>query len=152
MKVVSKLFSLAVIGVAATSLSVQGHAYTDHPAYIHALEDLRYARGFLDRLTPSDRVDDREQHAIDEIDAAIREIKKASIEDGKDLRDHPPIDAHLKRTDRFHKAEELLDKAHSDVKRDEDNRWAEGLQDRALRHIDEAHHIVGNIIHDWHNE
>lgn len=120
-----------------------------HPAYLHALSDLRYARGFLDRLGPDDAVDNDSMHAIQEIDAAIREIKHASIDDGKDLSDHPKIDAHLAKTDRFHKALELLDKAHSDVKEGESDHSAVGLQDRAMVHIDAAHRSVeaalGNI-------
>jgi hypothetical protein len=113
-----------------------------HPAYLHALSDLRNARGFLDKLGPDDAVDNDSMRAIQEIDAAIGEIKKASIDDGKDLRDHPAIDAHLARTDRFHKALELLDKAHNDVKQGESDRAAVGLQDRALAHIDAAHRSV----------
>lgn len=120
-----------------------------HPAYLHALSDLRYARGYLDKLGPDDAVDNDSMRAIQEIDAAIREIKHASIDDGKDLGDHPKIDAHLAKTDRFHKALELLDKAHSDVKEGESDKAAVGLQDRSLAHIDAAHHSVdaalGNI-------
>jgi hypothetical protein len=113
-----------------------------HPAYLHALTDLRAARGYLDKLGPDDTVDNDSQHAIQEIDGAIGEIKRASIDDGKDLHDHPPIDAHMAKTDRFHKAIELLDKAHSDVKEGESDKVAVGLQDRSLGHIDAAHRSV----------
>ena len=117
-----------------------------HPYYLHALSDLRYARGYLDKLGANDQVDNDSMQAIKEIDAAIGEIKRASIDDGKDLHDHPPIDAHLKRTDRFHKAIELLDKAHNDVSQEEDDAAARGLKDRAIKHIDEAHHSVERAI------
>jgi len=117
-----------------------------HPAYLHALSDLRDARAHLDRLTPSDRLDNEEEHAIAEIDRAIAEIKRASIDDGKDIHDHMPVDAHLDRRGRYHKALELLDKAHNDVAREEDNSFAHGLRDRAIHHIDEAHHIVDHLI------
>jgi hypothetical protein len=60
-----------------------------------------------------------------------------------------PIDAHLKRTDRFHKALELLDRARKDIGREEDDPRARGLRDRALLHIDEAHHIIERIIHNY---
>lgn len=109
-----------------------------HPAYLHSLSDLRTARGYLDKLGPDDTVDNDSMRAIQEIDAAIGEIKRASIDDGKDLRDHPPVDAHLARTDRFHKALELLDKAHNDVAQAEADEGARGLRDRAVRHIDQA--------------
>jgi hypothetical protein len=117
-----------------------------HPAYLHALTDLRHARAHLEKPSPSDRIDNEEQHAIDEIDKAIGEIKHASIDDGKDLNDHPPVDAHMDRRGRFHRALELLDKAHNDIAREEDDSWARGLRDRALHHIDEAHHTVDHII------
>jgi hypothetical protein len=121
--------------------------HSGHPYDLHALDDLRDARAHLARLRPDERIDEDRQRAIDEIDAAIGETKRASIDDGKDLRNHPPIDAHLRRTDRFHKALELLDKAHKDVRHEEDDPYAKGLQDRALRHIDEAHHTVEHIVH-----
>lgn len=117
-----------------------------HPAYLHALGDLRHARAHLDRMTPSEHVDDEQARAIEEIDKAIREIKDAAINDGKDLNDHPPIDEHMDRRGRFHRALELLDKAHEDVAHKEDDPSVRGLRDRALRHIDEAHRIVEHII------
>src|SRR5689334_1323673 len=49
-----------------------------HPAYLHALADLRSARGFLER--PAAVVVKWDEHqAIREIDAAIHEIKQAAI-------------------------------------------------------------------------
>jgi hypothetical protein len=133
-------------GLALALLLLPASAFADtpgkHPYYLHALSDLRNARGFLDKLGPDDAVDNDSMRAIQEIDAAIGEIKRASIDDGKDLHDHPPIDAHLSKTDRFHKALELLDKAHGDVKQAESDRAAVGLQDRALGHIDAAHRSV----------
>jgi len=119
----------------------------EHPAYIHALEDLRYARGLLDRLDDP-KLEADERHAIHEIDAAINEIKLASVDDGKDLADHPPIDAHLKNTDRFHKALELLQKAHNDCSHEEDNPHTQGLQARVIHHIDEGMHAIEHTIQD----
>lgn len=140
-----KLFRAALPAV----LLMAGCAHADmpgrHPYYLHALSDLRDARAHLERLG-NDRVDHAEEHAIHEIDAAINEIKHAAIDDGKDLYDHMPVDQHLSRTDRFHKAEELLDKAHQDVAQEEDSPELRGLQKRALIHIDEAHHAVGHVI------
>jgi tetratricopeptide (TPR) repeat protein len=135
------LFVLAVCG-ALTFADLPG----DHPAYLHALSDLRDARAHLDRLTPSDRLDNEEEHAIREIDAAINEIKHAAIDDGKDLHDHPPIDVNLGRKGRYHKALELLDRAHHDISEREDDRFAHGLRHRALEHIDQAHGIVDRLI------
>jgi len=129
-------FAATFFGGRAQAQQVPG----PHPAYLHALSDLRLARAYLDQLGPNGRVDDREARAIEQIDAAIGEIKRASIDDGKDLRDHQPIDAHLARTDRFHNAERLLGKAHNDLSRAEDVPSSRGLRDRALDHIDRAWH------------
>ncbi len=117
-----------------------------HPAYLHALSDLRDARAHLDRLTPSDRLDSEEEHAIREIDAAIGEIKRAAVDDGKDIGDHMPVDARGGRRGRYHKALELLDRAHHDISEKEDDQFAHGLRHRALQHIDEAHRIVDHLI------
>jgi hypothetical protein len=111
------------------------------------LSDLRLMRAYLDRLAPSERIDAESQHAIDEIDAAIREVKEAAIDDGKDLRDHPPIDARILPTDRFHKAREAGNAAWHDLDREEDNGFAHGLKHRAMVHIEEANHTVDKIIH-----
>ena len=117
-----------------------------HPAYLHALTDLRHARAHLDHPADTGHMDREEQHAIDEIDKAIGEIKHAAIDDGKSLEDHPPVDAHMDRRGRFHRALELLDKAHNDIARVEDDPSVRGLRDRAIHHIDEAHRIVDHLI------
>jgi hypothetical protein len=117
-----------------------------HPAYLHALTDLRHARAHLERMTPSERMDREEEHAIAEIDKAIAEIKHAAIDDGKNLNDHPQVDAHLGHAGRYHRALELLDQAHRDIEEKEDDRYAHGLRRRALGHIDEAHHIVEHLV------
>src|ERR1700730_17935189 len=118
----------------------------EHPAYLHALTDLRHARAHLQRPDGGE-LREQEKKAIHEIDQAINEIKKASLDDGKDLNDHPPVDAHMPWAGRLHRALELLDKAHHDVSEEEDNAFAQGLQERALLHIDKAHHHVEEAIH-----
>ncbi len=62
-----------------------------HPAYLHALSDLRAARWLLEHRPGDAAVSSREDVGIAEIDAAIGEIKKAAIDDGKDLHDHPGV-------------------------------------------------------------
>jgi hypothetical protein len=117
-----------------------------HPAYLHALSDLRAARAHLENLAPTHHMDKEEEHAIGEIDKAIDEIKRAAIDDGKNLNAHPPVDARMDRAGRYHRAMELLDKAHNDIAREEDDSHVRGLRNRAIQHIDEAHHIVEHLI------
>jgi hypothetical protein len=145
------IYKLAFI-VSALLLFVPGYSAAkpvpprDHPAYLHALTDLRHARAHLERPDGGE-LKEQEKKAIHEIDEAIGEIKRASIDDGKDLNDHPPVDAKVDWRGRLHRALELLNKAHNDVAQEEDNGFAQGLQQRALEHIDKAHHHVEEAIH-----
>ncbi|WP_260706224.1 hypothetical protein [Edaphobacter flagellatus] len=115
-----------------------------HPAYLHALSDLRAARHYLNDNWAWAPVKHDDNAAIREIDAAINEIKHAAIDDGKGLNDPFPIDTRLSPHDRFRKANELLWKAHNDLSRAEDVPQARGLRDRAIMHVDQAHQIVDN--------
>jgi hypothetical protein len=125
--------------------SAQASAQGKHPAYLHALTDLRAARAHLD-VHNGGELRHEEKEAIHAIDDAIAEIKKASIDDGKDLNDHPPVDAGLDHTGRLHRAKQLLEKAHQDIAHEEDNGSAQGLQQRAFGHIDRATHNVDEAI------
>lgn len=119
-----------------------------HPGYLHALSDLRLARSFLERQPGDARVYADEDVAITEIDAAIHEIKHASLDDGKDIHDHPPIDAH-EHGSRLLKSMEALKQAHHDVEGEEDNPEARELRHHALEHIDRALHAAGDAHKEW---
>ena len=119
---------------------------SEHPAYLHALSDLRAARWLLEHV-PGDwvRVND-EINAVKKIDEAINEIKKASIDDGKDLNYHPAVDEKPDRPGRLHDAAELLRKARADIEQEEDNGAIKGLRNRAAQHIDGAIRFIENAI------
>jgi hypothetical protein len=127
-------------------ISARPQPVKEHPAYLHALTDLRHARAHLER-SDGGELREQEKKAIHEIDEAINEIKKASIDDGKDLNDHPAVDARLDWRGRLHRSLELVNKAHSDVAQEEDNAAAQGLQQRALEHIDKAHKHIEEALH-----
>jgi hypothetical protein len=135
------LFFGFVFALACGNAGAQGK----HPAYLHALTDLRHARAHLERQDGG-ALREEEKEAIHQIDEAIGEIKRASIDDGKDLNDHPPVDAGMDRTGRLHRAKELLEKARQDISHQEDNGLAQGLQQRAFGHIDRAIHEVNEAI------
>lgn len=117
-----------------------------HPAYLHALTDLRDARFNLERKGGDAQMKWDERDAISAIDHAIEEIKRAAIDDGKNLNDHPPVDAHEPRVGRLHRALAALQTARRDIEREEDNGAAVGLKARAIHHIDEAiHHTEQGI-------
>src|ERR1700693_4442511 len=82
----------------------------DHPYYLHALSDLRAARWMIEHRPGNwDRTVDEVQ-AVKEIDAAINEIKKAALDDGKDINDHPKVDEHPDHAGRLHDAMDFLRK------------------------------------------
>jgi hypothetical protein len=118
-----------------------------HPAYLHALTDLRHARALLEKPAKPDVKWD-ENAGIREIDAAINEIKQAAIDDGKPINDHPPIDAHVNHRDRLRQSEQLLHKAAADIDEKEDNNWAKGLRARANMHIRNAENAVRQAMGD----
>ena len=141
------LFSLFALLLSIPAIvSASSQPQREHPSYLHALTDLRAARAHLQRPGGGE-LKEQERKAIEEINHAIDEIKKASIDDGKDINDHPPVDSKLDWRGRLHRALELVDKAHRDVSQEEDNRFAQGLQERAILHIDKAHHHIEEAIH-----
>jgi hypothetical protein len=135
---------IALLVFASCTVIVKGDGER-HPAYLHALSDLRLARAFLDRLTPDMQQDATETAAIAQINAAIKDIKEAAAEDGKNLNDHPPVDKRLARADRFTKTLELLNKVFNDINREEDNVFAKELKKSALGHINKARNILNGI-------
>ena len=142
----------ALIALALSSGSVAAHAQGygqvpgPHPAYIHALSDLRAARHYLNDGWAWQPVRAEDNKAIREIDAAINDIKAAAIDDGKGLNDPFPIDGHLTPQNRFVKANELLYAAHQDLARAEDVPQSRGLRDRAIMHVDQPHNTVDQAV------
>jgi hypothetical protein len=119
----------------------------EHPYYLHALSDLRAARWMIEHRPGNWQQTNDEIEAVRQIDAAIGEIKKASIDDGKNLADHPAVDEGNEHNGRLHASVDYLKKARQDVGQDEDNRFAQGLQERAYFHIDAALSSVRKAIH-----
>jgi hypothetical protein len=121
-----------------TPFLAQAQTPGHHPAYLRALVDLRHARAHLERQDGDREFRWDEKVAIREIDRAIGEIREAAIDDGKRLEDHPPVDFRADYFGRVHRALELLRRARADCLEEEDNGFARGMRNRALKHIDEA--------------
>jgi hypothetical protein len=128
----------APAAAAATPAAKQAAPPAKHPYYLHALADLRDARAHLQKQGGDKQMQWDEKAAIVEIDHAIQEIKKAAIDDGKNVDDHVAIDIHQARAGRLHAALDDLKQARNDVDKEEDNAFANGLKARALHAIDEA--------------
>lgn len=118
-----------------------------HPAELHALSDLRLARAYLSHGDEGNVVAD-ERGAIAEIDQAIGEAKRAAVDDGKPLDDHPPVDANLHRKDRFHRAYALLQSAARDLGERESDPYARGWIGRARGDIGDALSLVRRALGD----
>ncbi len=142
MKTLIRISSLALVALIALITFASPSARADqpgkHPAFLHALSDLRYARANLEKKGGDSQMKWDESTAIGSIDRAIADIKQAAIDDGKNLDDHPPVDAKEPRAGRLHKALAALEKSRKDIKEQEDNSYANGLRDRAVADIDSA--------------
>jgi hypothetical protein len=133
-----KLAASAILLFAALALAGCASPPPKHPAYLHALTDLRDARWNLEHRPGDPAVFEHEDVAVAEIDKAISEIKRAAFDDNKNLGDRPHEDARLDHPGRLHHAAELLRKARADIDREEDNAQARELRNRASQHIGEA--------------
>ena len=142
---------LASLALAASFASLQACAADlpgAHPAYLHALTDLRDARWNLEHRPGDAAVSSQEDVALVETDRAIQEAKVAAMDDGKNVQDHPHEDAKIDRPGRLHHALELLEKARKDVAREEDNPEARELRHRIVQHTDLAIEATRHPIHD----
>src|SRR6202453_5443455 len=82
-----------------------------HPAYLHALSDLRAARWLIEHRPGDSAQTADEGEAVRQLDAAINDIKKAALDDGKNTNDHPALDDHPDNRGRIHEALQFLRKA-----------------------------------------
>ena len=143
-----KALLLATVGLSIISGTAHADLPGKHPYYLHALSDLRTARWMLEHRPGDGAVSGQEDVAIHQIDDTINDIKKASIDDGKNLQDHPKVDVPNDHPGRLHKAEELLKKVHSDVGREEDDPMAKGLKYRSIQHINAALTATKRALYD----
>ena len=143
---VGATFVLAVTGCVVTPPPPPPAPH--HPAYLHALTDLRDARWNLEHRPGDAAVSTQEDVAIVETDRAINDAKTAAMEDGKNVWQHPPEDAKIDRRGRLHHANELLRKARKDVAEGESNPQAVELRNRVIGHIDLAIQATDRAIHD----
>jgi len=146
MRVFKSLTALVFALMALLLLAPATPAHAKEPAYLHALSDLRTARAWIESDHRHEFGDER-HHATDEIDHAIDEVKKAARDDGKDTHFTPPPQSGGDPWTPLRSARKLLDEAHRDIADGVDRPENRGLQDRALRHIDEAHHTLDMLIH-----
>jgi hypothetical protein len=130
-----------------TMMPVSAPPPSIHPRYLSALSDLRYARALLWRDDFREVMRDQ-RAAIEEIDHAIAEAKRAAIDDGKNIDDHPPVDVRIGWEGRFRKAMELLDHARGDLSFMETNMAAAPWRDAARANVERARGFVEKAMRD----
>jgi hypothetical protein len=118
-----------------------------HPRYAAAIADLRFARALLYRRDWRDVMRDQ-RAAVDEIDRAIGEARRAAIDDGRNPDDHPPFDARMPWEGRFRRAMELLDSALRNLSSEEDNRDAAEWRAAARHNVENARAFVAKAMRD----
>ncbi len=139
---------LVGVVVAATVTSPAWADSGRHPGYLQALADLRAARSLLTQQTSDPKVDENEKAAIAEVDAAINEIKKASIDDGKPLSDHANVDV-VEVGSRLLRSLEILHKAQDDIRGEVDSAAVKGLRTAANNHIGLAIQHANGAHDEW---
>jgi hypothetical protein len=142
---------VASAAAALTPLAAHAQWWQKHPAYLHAMSDLREAYWLVEHRDSMNPVAKAEEHqASVAIRAAYQNLKDASILDNKDIADQPPADmAFGDRRGRLHKALDLLRDAHNEVDREEDDPAARGFKRRASEQIDNAARATNAALHAW---
>jgi hypothetical protein len=107
------------LGGLAFALPANADVPGAHPGYLHGLDDLRAA-------------------GLRELDAAFRDARRAAAYDGKNLADHPPVDANVYGRRRLDAALVALQDAHAQFTQYESNGPDRGWQHRTVVHVDAA--------------
>jgi hypothetical protein len=145
-----KLNFLSMAGIAlltALFFTSATPAYAQQgPDYLHALSDLRMARGWIKGYYKPEFRDD-EKRAVDQINLAIDSIRKAVADDGRNANFQPPPQGAANPAAPFHTVHNLLTEAYNDCARGVDYPQSVGLQNRALQSIRDAQASVMNIVH-----
>jgi hypothetical protein len=124
-----------IVCLSAPFLTLAATQNEKHPALLGALQDLRTARWVIQHRGGDSAVKGQEESAVSHIVAAIDEIKKAAIDDGKNIDDHNFGDALGEKTMTLHKALELLNKAKANIEQGENDPDAAEVKKNSLQHI-----------------
>ncbi len=138
----------ALLGAVAAASSARADLPGAHPGLLHALTDVRSARWLVEHRPGDQAVSAHEDRALQAMVAAISDLQRAAIDDGKTLNDHPPMDAPPSRQGRLERALNLLEAAHKDVDAAESDPAARELRPVALKNIDAAEQEVKGALWD----
>jgi len=146
-KILTLVTSLLLLTLAKLPVQAQ-QVPGNHPGYIHALTYLRNAHWLLTNQPGDAKVYEGEAEAAQQVDSAIREIKAASIDDGKDINTHLNFNT-PNGGSRLARAIENLQDARAAISGEEDNPQARELRHRCFDHIDNALKAAGKAHTAW---
>jgi hypothetical protein len=90
--------------------------------------------------------------AVNEINACIHDLESAAWYDGKNAHHNQPPDVPPDRSGRLNMSIQLLQAAHNDMAKEEDDPAAVGFRNRAIQHVDRAlgfaHRALGDKFND----
>ncbi len=139
------LMASCILLLAGVSTHVEAQPPGPHPAYLHAISNLRQARALLTTNFAIPAHIAAANAALPEINRAIADLKSASHLDDKNLGEMPPPKS-LAPEGRFHEVESLLGSAFHDASQPESDGAARPFKDRALGHIDAARNAIKPVL------
>ncbi len=139
---------MALAFFAMLSFTASAQVHPQHPHYLEALGGLRDARWLVIHAVISDPAQAKEQrNAVAEIEAAIKEINDASIDDGRnpEYAPHAVDNAAISDKNRLKSAMDYLHAADKNILHKDPNAVSENLQISSHAHIKEAERSIMSI-------
>jgi len=142
---------IAAVAAGLLPVAAQAQWWRRHPAYIHAMSDLRGAYWLIGHRDAGDPLTrDEERFALRQILRAYQELKDAAIIDDTDITGRPPPNMNFyDHRGRLHRALDLLHEARADVLSETEDPAAAGLRGRALDSIAAAAEATRLAIVAW---
>jgi hypothetical protein len=103
-----------VLAIAGTIAAAQVQQPAENPYYPKVLAELRLARELLQHA-PGERALDLKTQALGEIDAAMSELERATVKDGKSRDDRVYADSRGKGLDPYYQAIKALARAQGEM-------------------------------------
>lgn len=145
MRTIRRLRVIVGAAMLIALFAITSPAKAQEPHYLRALSQLRAARDYI-QYDKGQAYGDVRQHAIDEINKAIDEVKHAAWDDGKNTMFQPPMPGSSQTWTPLHNANSWLQTAKGNVSQGVDNPQNAGLREQATRHIDEAQRTLVHLM------
>jgi hypothetical protein len=142
----SCLIFLGALLLLSGAVNVYAQTPGQHPNYLHAIHDLRQARGWLQITYTEPAHAQAAAAALPEINEAIDSLKLAAHVDEKSMSDVPAPNTNTPPNGRFHYVKDLLSAARRDTSMPESDPAALIHQKAALQHIMAAEAAINKVL------